>query len=139
MAVLGVMGYLGISMNIATVMVASVALGVVDDDTIHFINRYRREIAAGAGTDRGDRDRDRARGTRVADDRADQQLRVRRAAALGVPSRRRGSAGLLALTMAVAFLAEVFILPATIKLMPGLFSADRVHRSRRRTPEGDPA
>ena len=46
-AVLGVMGYLGISMNIATVMVASVALGVVDDDTIHFINRYRREIAGG--------------------------------------------------------------------------------------------
>ena len=50
-AVLGVMGYLDISMNIATVMVASVALGVVDDDTIHFINRYRREIAAGASTD----------------------------------------------------------------------------------------
>ena len=34
--------------------------------------------------------------------------------------------GLLALTMAVAFLAEVFILPATIKLLPGLFSAERV-------------
>ena len=32
-------------------MVASVALGVVDDDTIHFINRYRREVAAGATTD----------------------------------------------------------------------------------------
>ena len=32
-------------------MVASVALGVVDDDTIHFINRYRREAAAGASTD----------------------------------------------------------------------------------------
>ena len=51
LAVLGVMGYLDISMNIATVMVASIALGVVDDDTIHFINRYRREIAAGASTD----------------------------------------------------------------------------------------
>ena len=46
-AVFGVMGYLDISMNIATVMVASVALGVVDDDTIHFINRYRREVAGG--------------------------------------------------------------------------------------------
>ena len=52
LAVLGVMGFLGISMNIATVMVASVALGVVDDDTIHFINRYRREVAAGATTDK---------------------------------------------------------------------------------------
>ena len=52
LAVLGIMGFMGISMNIATVMVASVALGVVDDDTIHFINRYRREVAAGATTDR---------------------------------------------------------------------------------------
>ncbi len=51
LAVLGVMGFLDISMNIATVMVASVALGIVDDDTIHFINRYRREVAAGATTD----------------------------------------------------------------------------------------
>ena len=30
--------------------------------------------------------------------------------------------GLLALTMAVAFLAEVFVLPATIKMAPKLFS-----------------
>src|SRR4029450_1973268 len=50
-AVLGVMGYLGISMNIATVMVASIALGVVDDDPIHFINRDRHEIAAGLDSD----------------------------------------------------------------------------------------
>ena len=32
--------------------------------------------------------------------------------------------GLLALTMAVAFLAEVFILPATIKLLPRVFGAE---------------
>jgi predicted RND superfamily exporter protein len=35
--------------------------------------------------------------------------------------------GLLALTMIVAFLAEVLILPATIKLMPRLFGAEHVH------------
>ena len=39
--------------------------------------------------------------------------------------------GMLALTMVVAFLAEVFILPATIKVMPRLFGADRVHALRR--------
>ena len=83
-AVLGVMGYLGISMNIATVMVASVALGVVDDDTIHFINRYRREIGQRRDDRRSDRDRDDARGARVADDGDHQQRRVRRAVALGV-------------------------------------------------------
>ncbi len=50
-AVLGLMGWLGISLNVATVMVASVALGIVDDDTIHFIGRFRRE-AARRGHDR---------------------------------------------------------------------------------------
>jgi len=30
---------------------------------------------------------------------------------------------MLALTMIVAFLAEIFVLPATIKMMPRLFSA----------------
>jgi predicted RND superfamily exporter protein len=38
--------------------------------------------------------------------------------------------GLLALTMVVAFLAEVFILPATIKLLPRLFSADALRGVR---------
>ena len=68
LAVLGVMGYLDISMNVATVMVASVALGIVDDDTIHFINRYRREAAAAPIDGRGDRDCDRARGPCLAHD-----------------------------------------------------------------------
>jgi hypothetical protein len=33
--------------------------------------------------------------------------------------------------MIVAFLAEVFILPATIKLMPGLFGAERIRAAAR--------
>ena len=41
--------------------------------------------------------------------------------------------GLLALTMAVAFLAEVFILPATIKLLPSVFGADALKRRRTAT------
>ena len=51
LVILGFMGWLGITLNIATIMVASVTLGVVDDDTIHFINRYRREAAGGASTE----------------------------------------------------------------------------------------
>ncbi len=93
LAVLGVMGYLDISMNVATVMVASVALGIVDDDTIHFINRYRREAAAAAIDRRGDRDRDRARRPRVADDGDHQQRRVSACCCCPSTSRRRGSAG----------------------------------------------
>jgi predicted RND superfamily exporter protein len=131
LAVLGVMGFLGISMNIATVMVASVALGVVDDDTIHFINRYRREVAAGADTDAA------IETATVHEGRASLTTAVINSLGFGVlffseykPTAWFG--GLLGLTMAVAFLAEVFILPATIKLLPGLFGADALRRARRK-------
>jgi predicted RND superfamily exporter protein len=131
LAVLGVMGFLGISMNIATVMVASVALGVVDDDTIHFINRYRREVAAGASTDE-------AIGiATVHEGRASLTTAVINSLGFGVlllseykPTAWFG--GLLALTMTVAFLAEVFILPATIKLLPQWFGAEALRRINRR-------
>ena len=79
-AVLGVMGCLDISLNVATVMVASVALGVVDDDTIHFINRYRREIAAGATTDDAIETATSHEGRASLDDGHHQQLWLRRAA-----------------------------------------------------------
>jgi uncharacterized protein len=130
LAVLGIMGFMGISMNIATVMVASVALGVVDDDTIHFINRYRREVAAGASTDEA------IEIATVHEGRASLTTALINSLGFGVlllseykPTAWFG--GLLGLTMAVAFLAEVFILPATIKLLPGLFGADALRRRRR--------
>jgi hypothetical protein len=116
-------------MNIATVMVASVALGVVDDDTIHFINRYRREAAAGASTDE-------AIATATAHEgRASLTTAIINSAGYAVlllseykPTAWFG--GLLALTMAAAFLAEVFILPATIKLLPRVFGAEAIGRRR---------
>lgn len=128
-AVLGVMGYLGISLNIATVMVASVALGVVDDDTIHFINRYRREIGFGATTDE-------AIHTATAHEgRASLTSAIINSAGYGVllMSEYKPTAwfgGLLAFTMALAFLAEVLILPALIKLMPSIFGHDRLRPAR---------
>ena len=123
LAVLGVMGYLDISLNVATVMVASVALGVVDDDTIHFINRYRREVADGATTDG-------AIGIATAHEgRASLTTAIINSCGYGVllMSEYKPTAwfgGLLALTMGVAFLAEVFILPAIIKMMPAIFGAE---------------
>jgi hypothetical protein len=130
-AVLGIMGFLDISMNIATVMVASVALGVVDDDTIHFINRYRREVAAGATTDRA------IELATVHEGRASLSTAIINSLGFGVlmlseykPTAWFG--GLLGLTMAVAFLAEVFILPATIKLLPRMFGAEALRRPRAR-------
>jgi len=130
LAIFGVMGWLGISLNIATVMVASVALGVVDDDTIHFISRYRRETKGGKSTDEAISLATEHEG------RASLTTAVINSLAFGVlalseykPTAWFGT--LLALTMMVAFLAEVFVLPATIKLLPSLFSADRVHAVRR--------
>jgi predicted RND superfamily exporter protein len=127
-AVLGVMGYLGISMNIATVMVASVALGVVDDDTIHFINRYRREIAGGRSTDEA------IELATANEGRASLTTAIINSCGYAVlflseykPTAWFG--GLLALTMAVAFLAEVFILPSIIKLLPGIFGAAALRRT----------
>jgi predicted RND superfamily exporter protein len=131
LAVLGVMGYLDISMNVATVMVASVALGIVDDDTIHFINRYRLEAAAGRSTDEA------IEIATAHEGRASLTTAIINSAGFGVlllseykPTAWFG--GLLALTMLTAFLAEVFILPATITLLPRVFGADalRVPRSR---------
>jgi predicted RND superfamily exporter protein len=127
LAVFGVMGWLGISLNVATVMLASVALGVVDDDTIHFISRYRRETRGGATTDEA------IETATTQEGRAALTTALVNCCAFAVLtlSEYRPSAwfgGLLALTMVMAFLAEVFILPATIKLFPRLFGAERVHQ-----------
>ncbi|GAB4557411.1 MAG: hypothetical protein Tsb0017_12120 [Geothermobacteraceae bacterium] len=42
---LGLMGWSGIRLNTGTAMIAAVTFGMVVDDTIHFLHRYRRETA----------------------------------------------------------------------------------------------
>jgi predicted RND superfamily exporter protein len=44
---LGLMGWLGIDLDSSTTMIASVAIGIAVDDTIHFMIRYFREIQSG--------------------------------------------------------------------------------------------
>jgi predicted RND superfamily exporter protein len=111
-------------------MLASVALGVVDDDTIHFINRYRREVARGASTDTA------IEMASIHEGRA--SLTTVFINSLGYAvlflSEYRPTAwfgGLLALTMVVAFLAEVFLLPALIKSLPRIFGAEALRRPRK--------
>jgi uncharacterized protein len=127
-AVLGLMGWMNISLNVATVMVASVALGVVDDDTIHFIGRFRREAAGGATTEQA------IETATMHEGRASLTTAIINSLAYGImifssykPTAWFG--GLLALTMMVAFLAEVFVVPAVIMLMPRLFGATRFARA----------
>jgi hypothetical protein len=95
---------------------------VVDDDTIHFINRYRREIAAGESTDEAI-ERATAHEGRASFTTAVINSAGYAALFLSEYKPTGWFGGLLALTMVVAFLAEIFILPAMIKLMPRVYGA----------------
>lgn len=43
---LGLMGWMGVPLDISTVMIASIALGIVVDDSIHFVYNYRTTLPA---------------------------------------------------------------------------------------------
>ena len=42
--VLGFMGFIGINLDPYTILISAIAIGILDDDTIHFVKRYQREI-----------------------------------------------------------------------------------------------
>jgi len=44
--VLGVMGWLGIPLDMMTITIAAIGVGLADDDTIHYIHRFKHEVAA---------------------------------------------------------------------------------------------
>jgi predicted RND superfamily exporter protein len=46
---LGMMGLFGIALDIGSAMVAAVVLGIAVDDSIHLLDRFRRERRSGAG------------------------------------------------------------------------------------------
>jgi predicted RND superfamily exporter protein len=43
-AVLGFMGWMAIPLDLMTITIASIAMGIAVDDTIHYIHRYREEL-----------------------------------------------------------------------------------------------
>lgn len=47
--ILGIMGWLGVPVTLATVLIAGIALGLAVDDTVHFVVAFRRRLAAGRG------------------------------------------------------------------------------------------
>jgi predicted RND superfamily exporter protein len=47
MIVFGAIGWLGIEVDIGSMMTASIAIGVAVDDTIHYLNFFRQEMLAG--------------------------------------------------------------------------------------------
>jgi predicted RND superfamily exporter protein len=119
---LGAMALLGIDLNPGTVMITAVALGIVVDDTVHFMVAVKREL----------------QGT------ADISLAIERAVmeagrpivatsillALGfsvmllgsfLPSREIG--GICALIVLVALLADMILVPAAMRLLPARWLA----------------
>ncbi|MDQ7780475.1 MAG: MMPL family transporter, partial [Planctomycetota bacterium] len=47
--VLGIMGWAGIPLDMATVMIASVTMGIAVDGSIHYIHRFKSELRAARG------------------------------------------------------------------------------------------
>ena len=43
--VLGLMGWLGINLDIMTITIAAITIGIAVDDTIHYVHRYIEEVA----------------------------------------------------------------------------------------------
>ncbi|MBL7213263.1 MAG: MMPL family transporter [Desulfobacteraceae bacterium] len=48
----GIMGWLGINLSVATSLIASIAVGLAVDDTIHYLVRYNREFKKDLDKDR---------------------------------------------------------------------------------------
>ena len=46
MAILGLMGWLKIPLDMMTITIAAITIGIAVDDTIHYIHRFQREFAA---------------------------------------------------------------------------------------------
>jgi len=111
---IGVMGAIGMSLNYATIMITSIAIGIAVDDTIHFLVRYRRER-------QNDPDRTRAVEHAILHSgRAMAFTSITIAAGCGLfvfsdfaPTRTFGF--LMAFTMLMALLADLVVLPYLIK------------------------
>jgi len=114
--VLGTMGWLAIPLDISTVMIAAIALGIVVDDTIHLIYRFRRERQAGSTVEASLHTAFREVGLPV--------LATTIILAVGfaslLPARFVPTAyfgGLSALTILVAAVADMLLLPALILVL----------------------
>lgn len=112
--IIGLMGWLGITLNVGTVMVASVALGIALDDTIHYLTRFRKELDSARFSIRKT-----ASLTTVFTGKAIIFTSVVNIAGFLVPmlsgfqpTRQFGL--LVAMTLAFALAADLFVLPASI-------------------------
>jgi predicted RND superfamily exporter protein len=114
--VLGMMGWFGIPLDIITVMIASIAIGIVVDDTLHLLYRYRLEEARGSLP----RLALQTAFSEVGEPVATGTLILFVGFVVLVPARFLPTAyfgGLSALTVLVAALADMLLLPALLAVL----------------------
>lgn len=51
LAILGVMGWLAIPLDLMTITISAIAMGIAVDDTIHYVHRYRQELKGRSAED----------------------------------------------------------------------------------------
>ena len=111
----GVMGYAGFPLDIATLMVASMAIGVGIDYAIHFTDRYRQEIRQGHSSHDALEETMRTEGKAITYNAAAVGLGF--AVFLGSSFRALANVGLLvSLTMFISAIASFTIVPGLLVL-----------------------
>lgn len=134
LVVLGIMGWLGISLDISTVLAPSVALGVTVDDVLHFVLWFRRGLAQGL---------DRGQAVRLAYSHCAKAM-YQSWGVIGVglgifalsdfaPTQRFGL--MMVLLLSVGLVANLVLLPALLAGPLGGFLARSVNKTRKRISE----
>ena len=120
--VLGTMGWFGFFLDVATVMIASILLGLIVDDTIHFMARFRLEERRALAEGRTGYLREALRVSGVDTGRASMTTTVVLALAfftlLLASFRVNQTFGFLAgIAVIIALLCDLVVLPASIRMV----------------------
>jgi hypothetical protein len=134
--VLGLMGLLGITVNMATVLIAGIAVGLAVDDTIHFVHEYQTARRNGL---------DPAASSERALVRVGPRMGVTSFILVGafavmglsdfLPTAQFGL--LSSLTIALALVTDLALLPVLLSSAPGVASAGVLRAPRRMSFAGE--
>lgn len=108
---LGLMGWLGIELNAATVMISTVALGIAVDDTVHFLQCLKGRLAVHGDLERGIRETIRTKGPAI----IGTSVVISAGFAVMLASNfgpTRDFALLMCITMGAAIVGDLVVLPA---------------------------
>ena len=112
---MGFMGWVGITLDVATVLIASIALGVAVDDTIHFVFKFRDSELALGDTERAMKETVHATGPAIAAASFTMAAGFSVLAFAGIKSVALFGV-LMAVTMVSAFVSELYVTPAVVLL-----------------------